>query len=95
MFTERFFKPKLKNKQNCADLKYHGETFCGNLAHPQSFIHSIPSVTNDLISSIFLKYSLKPIVPYSNEICMNYSVTCMTYLVTYGHFLKGSGLYSL
>ena len=46
MFTERFFKPKVMNQQNRADLKYHGESLCGHLAHPQSFIHSIPSVTN-------------------------------------------------
>ena len=54
MFTERYFKPKVPNQQNHTDLKYHGETFSGQLAHPQSFIHSIPSVTNVKIKRFVL-----------------------------------------
>ena len=34
------------NQQNRADFKYHDEPIHGHLAHSQSFIHSISSVTN-------------------------------------------------
>ena len=37
-----FFKPKVTNQENRTDLKYDGEPFRGHLAHPQSFIYSIP-----------------------------------------------------
>ena len=54
MFTEKFFKPKVTNQQNRTDLKYNGEPFRGHLAHSQSFIHSLPSVTNVKIKRFVL-----------------------------------------
>ena len=86
MFTERFFKPKVTNQQNRTDLKYHGEPFRGHLAHFQSFIYSIPRVTNAKIKR-FVLIHVSQIIAENNryldkEVCMVYSVTCMAYLVT-------------
>ena len=54
MLTERFFKTKVTNQKNRTELKYHGEPFRGHLAHSQSFIYSIPSVTNVKIKRFVL-----------------------------------------
>ena len=66
MFTERFFKPKVMNQQNRTDFKYRGESFCGHLAHPQSFIHSIPSVTNIKIK-LFVLIHISQILSQTNR----------------------------
>ena len=54
ILIERFFKPKVTNQQNHTELKYHGEPFRRHLNHSQSFIYSIPSVTNVKIKRFVL-----------------------------------------
>ena len=85
MFTERFFKPKVTNQQNRADLKYHGEPFRGHLAHSQSFIHSLPSVTNVKIKR-FVLIHISQIISQTNRSLGQWNL--------YGLFSNMHGLFS-
>ena len=85
MFTERFFKPKVTNQQNRTDLKYHGEPFRGHLAHFQSFIYSIPSVTNVKIKR-FVLIHVSQIIAETNRYLDQRSL--------YGLFSNMHGLFS-
>ena len=85
MFTERFFKPKVTNQQNRTDLKYHGEPFRGHLAHFQSFIYSIPRVTNAKIKR-FVLIHVSQIIAETNRYLDQRSL--------YGLFSNMHGLFS-
>ena len=84
-FTERFFKPKVTNQQNRTDLKYHGEPFRGHLAHFQSFIYSIPRVTNAKIKR-FVLIHVSQIIAETNRYLDQRSL--------YGLFSNMHGLFS-
>ena len=85
MFTEMFFKPKVTNQQNRTDLKYHGEPFRGHLAHFQSFIYSIPRVTNAKIKR-FVLIHVSQIIAETNRYLDQRSL--------YGLFSNMHGLFS-
>ena len=85
LFTERFFKPKVTNRQNRTDLKYHGKPFRGHLAHSQSFIHSLPSVTNVKIKR-FVLIHISQIISQTNRSLDQWNL--------YGLFSNMHGLFS-